>query len=244
MKLNDLTILITGGGSGIGLAFAESLLERNNCVIICGRCEATLKQAQSRLPMLNIFPADITKRDDVQQLKEHLRDHYGQINVLINNAGTQKAIDFSDDQDHWDGIAEELNVNLVAQMQLTQQLLPLIVAEKGAIINITSALAIVPKKSTPAYCAAKAGLHNFTRTLRYQLNHSSIKVFEVLPALVDTAMTAGRPAKGKISPQQLVHEALRGIARNRETILIERTRMLLTLHRLWPNLAYRILQDQ
>jgi len=244
MQLKSLTILITGGGSGIGLAFAEALLEKSNCVIICGRSESTLQKAQSQHPKLNIFPADITNRDDVRKLKTHLRQHYGQINVLINNAGIQKAIDFADGQDHWDDIAEELIINLVAQLQLTQQLLPLIVTKHGAIINITSALAIVPKKSAPVYCAAKAGLHNFTRTLRYQLRHSPIRVFEILLALVDTAMTAERPAKGKISPQQLVHDALRGIARNRETIPIERTRLLLALHRLWPTLAYRILQDQ
>ena len=244
MQLKNLTILITGGGSGIGLAFTEALLANSNRVIICGRNEEKLKKVQVLYPSLDIIQADITCREDVRKLKTYLMHHYGEINVLINNAGIQKSIDFTDGRDHWEDIAEEINVNLVAQLQLTQQLLPLIALKNGVIINITSALAIVPKKSAPAYCAAKAGLHNFSRTLRYQLRHCPIRVFEVLPALVDTAMTSERPTKDKISPQKLVHCALRGIARNRESIPIGRTRLLLILYRIWPSMAYRILQDQ
>lgn len=246
MRLENLTVLITGGASGIGLAFAEALLRHKNRVIICGRNTDKLEQAKRNHPQLDSQCCDITQEHDVMALAQHIRQHYGRLDLLINNAGIQRAIALNDGKVHWTGIAEEFNINLVAQVQITQLLLPLLNHDEGdsAIVNITSALAVAPKQSAPVYCAAKAGLHNFTRTLRHQLRDTSIQVFEVLPALVDTAMTTNRPAKGKISPQRLVRDALQGIARNRSTIAIERTRVLLFIHRLLPRLAYRILRDQ
>ncbi|WP_303909417.1 SDR family oxidoreductase [Thiohalomonas denitrificans] len=243
MNLNDLTILITGGSSGIGLAFAEALLERDNRVIICGRDSEKLARAHSRNRQLDTVRCDITDAAEVRELFRHLASRYGQINILINNAGIQRQYKLLEQPDLWHTIAEEFSINLVAQVQLTHHLLPLLSRERGAIVNITSALAVVPKQSAPVYCAAKAGLHSFTRTLRYQLRGTPIEVFEVLPALVDTAMTRDRPEKGKISPQRLVDDALRGITKGRHTIPIERTRLLLLIHRLWPRLAYAILRD-
>lgn len=246
MQLNNLTILITGGSSGIGLAFAEALLQRNNRVIICGRNPDKLERARQQHPQLDSHCCDITRENDVMALAQHIRQHYGRLDLLINNAGIQRAIDLNDGEAHWASIAEEFTINLVAQVQLTQLFLQLLNHDDGesAIVNITSALAVVPKQSAPIYCAAKAGMHNFTRTLRYQLRGTSVRVFEVIPALVDTAMTADRPSKGKISPQRLVRDAIQGITRDRTTIAIERTRLLFFIYRLFPGLAYRILRDQ
>ena len=246
MQLENRTVLITGGSSGIGLAFAEALLEKNNNIIICGRNPDKLEQAKQHHPQLDCQCCDITDKNDVMALYQHIHQHYGRLDLLVNNAGIQKAVNLNDGDDQWDSIVEEFSINLVAQVQLTQLLLPLLNHNEGdsAVVNITSALAVAPKQSAPVYCAAKAGLHNFTRSLRYQLRGTTIRVFEIIPALVDTAMTANRPHKGKISPQRLVNDALRGIAQNRITIPIERTRLLLFLHRLFPGVAYRILRDQ
>jgi len=245
MELQNLTILITGGGSGIGLAFAKVLLQRGNRVIICGRHREKLLAAQARYPQLEILGCDITQRADVDALAEFIEERYGNLHMLINNAGIQCKVNLLENTDERDAIEQEIGVNLTAPIQLTQRLLPLLLREPAAIVNLTSALAVVPKQSTPIYCAAKAGLHNFTRTLGYQLRGSGIKVFEVMPALVDTPMTADRPAKkGKISPEQLVKEALRGIEKDRTTIYVERTRLLMAIYRLFPLLAYRILRDE
>ncbi|MGM0595140.1 MAG: SDR family oxidoreductase [Pseudomonadota bacterium] len=246
MNLNNLTVLITGGSSGIGLAFAEALLEYNNRVVICGRTHDKLEKARQQLPQLDCQICDITQKGDVVALAAHLRREYGKLDLLINNAGVQQAIVLNDGEDHWSDIAAEFDINLVAQVQLTQLLLKLLTHKGGdsAIVNITSALAVTPKRSAPIYCSAKAGMHNFTRTLRYQLHGTSVRVFEVIPALVDTAMTSDRPSQGKISPQRLVSDALRGMMRDHKTIPIERSRLLLLLHRIFPTVAYRILRDQ
>lgn len=244
MELKNLTILITGGGSGIGLAFAEAFLERGNRVIICGRHREKLLTVQAMHPQLEVVVCDITRRVDVEVLAELLEQRHGSLHMLINNAGMQRKVNLLENTDQWDYIEQEIKINLTAQIQLTQRLLPLLLKEPAAIVNMTSALAVVPKQSTPVYCAAKAGLHNFTRTLAYQLRQSAIQVFEVMPALVDTAMTVDRPAKGKISPERLVKEALRGIQRDRTTIYIKRTRLLMAIYRLFPSIAFRILRDE
>ena len=99
----------------------------------------------------------------------------------------------------------------------------------------------MPKESAPVYCATKAGMHIFSRALRYQLEHSPVKVFEVVPALVDTAMTAGR-GKGKIAPQALVEEAIKGIEKDKFHIRIGKTKLLFAIHRQFPFLADKIIR--
>lgn len=104
---------------------------------------------------------------------------------------------------HTDFIEEEVNINLLAQLKLTDRLLPILMSHPGAaIVNITSALALVPKRSAPIYFATKAAMHNFTKALRYQLEDTPVKVFEIIPALVDTEMTKVR-GKDKITPETL-----------------------------------------
>ena len=112
----------------------------------------------------------------------------------------------------------------------------------AAIVNITSALALVPKQSAPIYCATKAAMHNFTKALRYQLESTPIKVFEIIPALVDTEMTRGR-GKGKITPEAMVDEALRGIESNKYEIRVAKTKILFALHRFLPSVAERIIRN-
>jgi short-subunit dehydrogenase involved in D-alanine esterification of teichoic acids len=99
----------------------------------------------------------------------------------------------------------------------------------------------VPKQSAPVYCATKAALRSFGQALRYQLEGTSVEVFEIVPSLVDTAMTAGR-GKGKLSPEALAEEALRGLAAGRHEIRIEKTRLLFALHRLLPSVAARLVR--
>ncbi len=244
MKLTNQSVLITGGGSGIGLAFAAALLQRGNRVLICGRNEEKLRAAQHEHPGLEIFPCDITEQRQVEELVHFVEDHFGGLTLLFNNAGMQRELNLLQGAAAWPLIAEEITANLTAHIQLTQRFLPLLTAQPSAIVNITSALAVVPKQSAPVYCAAKAGLHNFTRTLRYQLRQTPTRVFEVMPALVDTPMTAHRQVPGKISADRVVAEALRGMAKGRRSIYIERTRLLMALYRLSPAMAYHILRDE
>jgi len=243
MKFENLNILISGGSGGIGLAFAEQLLAMGNRVMICGRDRQRLLAAKQQFPDLLIQACDITNKKDIDLLLDSVDRRFFNLHVLINCAGIQNVIDFTHDNDNAKKIREEIEINLIAPMQLCQKLLPKMLERHSTIINITSALAIAPKQSTPAYCAAKAGFRNFTRVLRYQLLEKHIKVIDIVPALVETAMTQHNKAKNKMSPQQLVTRSIRAMAKGEETIYIEKARLLYFIFRLWPRLAYRLLQN-
>jgi len=241
MNLKNNCVLITGGSSGIGLAFAKKFLSMGNRVLICGRNVDKLKRAQESNPGLETFRCDMTDLNNMKQLLEYIKANFSQINTLINNAGIQHNYRFDDGQSHLDKIDEEISINLSAQLRLTDLLLPLLLKTHSAIINISSALSIVPKESAPVYCATKAGIHIFSRALRYQLENTSVKVFEVVPALVETDMTHGR-GSNKISPADLVNEAIKGFARDQYLIKIGKTKILFAICRLFPSLADKIIR--
>ncbi|MBC8078639.1 MAG: SDR family NAD(P)-dependent oxidoreductase, partial [Chloroflexales bacterium] len=159
--------------------------------------------------------------------------------ILINNAGVQYAYDLSDPSVPLDRIDQELQTNLVGPIYLTRRMLPQLRAKpRAAIVNVSSSLAFVPKQSAPVYSASKAGLHTFTKALRWQLEATGVKVFEIIPPLVDTAMTAGR-GSGKITPEALVREFWAAFAADVYEIRVGRAKILLRLHGLLPGLVER-----
>ncbi len=243
MQLSDNTILITGGGTGIGRALAVTLHQLGNEVIICGRNEVRLAEVKSQCPNLHTIACDLTDPHQQLLLVTQLSEEFPVLNMVINNAGIQRRLDFSHDEVSLASIREEVSINLTAQIELTARMLPLLRSQSDStLIYIGSALARVPKKSTPVYCASKAALHSFVCTLRYQLNGSSTRIVEVIPDLVDTRMTRDNPMK-KITPQQLADEVIRGLTRGQREILVGRTPLLFALHRLIPSLAYRVLRN-
>lgn len=244
MKLSDNTILVTGGGSGIGLALAKAFARhRGNTVVVCGRNAQKLEAVHADNPVIATFPCDIANDQDQQYLAEVITRKYPNFNILINNAGIQHNYSFLDTQSRTDVIEEEVNINFLAQVQLTDRLLPVLLRQpSAALVNVTSALAVVPKQSAPIYCATKAAMHTFTKALRYQLKNSPVRVFEIIPALVETEMTKGR-GKGKITPEALAAEALRGIQSDQYEIRIGKTKMLFALHRLLPSVAEHIIKN-
>ena len=244
MNLSDNTILVTGGGSGIGLALAKAFaLHSGNTIIVCGRNAQKLETVHEKNSAIITFPCDIASDQDQQRLVEAVTQKYPNLNILINNAGIQHNYNFTGTQNHTALIEEEVNINFLAPAKLTDRLLPVLMQQpSAAIVNVTSALAVIPKQSAPIYCATKAAMHNFTMALRYQLENTPVKVFEIIPALVDTEMTRGR-GKGKITPEALAKEALRGLESNRDEIRIEKTKMLFALHRLLPSVANRIIRN-
>lgn len=242
MKLTGNTVLITGGTSGIGLALAKAFALRDNKVITCGRSNEKLKSVSQDQPNIVGFRCDIANDIERNGLVDFVSEKFPDLNILINNAGIQKNYSFLDSLDFSELIDEEINVNLIAHLKLTSCILPQLVKKSSAgIVNVTSALAFVPKQSAPIYCTTKAAMHNFTKVLRYQLENTPVKVFEIIPALVDTEMTKGR-GKGKISPEELADEVLRGIEADKFEIRIEKTKILLALNRVLPSLAEKIIR--
>lgn len=239
MRLNNNTILITGSTSGIGLAMAKRLIALNNNVIVAGRSDHKLKAIKELLPEADTIQCDLSKSADIDRLVHTIEQQYPQLNILINNAGVQYNYNFLKEHDVHKKAEHEIATNLTAPIKLIAYLLPMLEQnDNAAIVNVSSALGIVPKANAPVYCGTKAGVHIFTKALRYQLNHT--KVFEVIPALVDTAMTEGRGA-GKITPEQLVDEFIKGFKHDKYEINIGKVKILKLLHRIAPSFADKMM---
>lgn len=238
MKTTNNRVLITGGGSGIGLALAQQFLTAGNEVIIVGRNVEKLTAVQQAHPQIQIATADLTDLNSLQQLVKQHPD----INILINNAGVQFNYDFDASEVPLDLIDLEIATNVTGLMQLTKLYLPHLRSQTdAAIVNVSSALGVVPKENAPVYCASKAAVHIFTKSLRWQLEESSVKVFEIIPALVDTPMTNGRNEQ-KISPQALVDEFWHAFQKDQPEVRIGKVRQLFLLNRIAPSFAERIMR--
>jgi uncharacterized oxidoreductase len=193
MKTNGNTVLITGGGTGIGLALAECLLRRENTVIICGRRRQRLLAAKKRHPGLIVRVCDVTKPASRRALVRWVTSKFGNFNILVNNAGIQRAIDFRKGTHDVSSADEEVAVNLLAPIHLGALCIPHLRRRKSAaIINISSGLAFTPLAFIPVYCATKAAVHSFSLSLRHQLRNTTIRVFEIAPPMVATELSGRR----------------------------------------------------
>jgi uncharacterized oxidoreductase len=187
MKTSGNTILITGGATGIGFGLAEAFLNAGNKVLICGRRQAKLEEARKRLPNLQVHQCDITQQYGREFLFSWVKNQYPDLNILVNNAGVSGLIDFNKGVPEAFKSEDEIETNFKAPVYLSAYFIPFLREKKeAAIVNISSGLAFVPLVSSPLYGATKAALHSFSLALRYQLKDTSIKVFELMPPIVDT----------------------------------------------------------
>lgn len=240
MKLSGNKILITGATAGIGLALLEAFLEKDNQIIALGRNEEKLNALASKDARIIPFVGDLNQKTCLDELVLFIEQKHPDLNILINNAGIQYNYHFLEQAHLTSKIEQEIKVNLIAPIQMIGLLLPTLEQNKNsAIVNVTSGLALAPKMMAPVYCGTKAGLHIFSQALRYQLDN--VKVFEIIPPLVDTAMTAGR-GKGKISPQQLVNEFLQAFKKDTFEVNIGKVKWLKIIQRISPTLASKIMK--
>ena len=194
MNTSGNTILITGGTSGIGLSFAEEFLQLGNKVIICGRRADRLKHLAQKHPGLITKECDLADTQQRDELAAWVIEHHSDVNVLMNNAGVQLAIDITTPVD-LDKVRSEMEINFIAPVHLASLFAPHLATRAGAaIINISSGLAFTPLAFMPVYCATKAALHSVTLSLRYQLRNTAIKVFEIAPPSTDTELGHDRRA--------------------------------------------------
>lgn len=197
MKFSGHTILVTGGSAGIGLAFAARFLELGNVVIITGRRQSKLDEAKARYPALHTIVGDVSDAATIVSLAAEVKARFPKLDVLMNNAGVMTNRNLGVPATDLEGLTSEVDINLNGTIRTTSALIDLIRANRGTIINVSSALAFAPTPSAPIYCATKAAIHSYTTSLRFQLQDAGVHVVELMPPAVRTEMT-GDLAEGDI----------------------------------------------
>jgi len=192
MNPSGNTILITGGGSGIGRGLAESLHELGNQVIVAGRRQHALDETTAANPGMKSLALDIEDPGAIREFAAKAAAEFPSINILINNAGIMRAEKLLAPQADLADAEAIVTTNLLGPIRLTAALLPQIQKQsRAAIINVSSGLAFLPLALTPTYCATKAGLHSYTLSLRYQLRNTGVEVLELIPPYVQTDLMSG-----------------------------------------------------
>jgi len=239
MNLSNNKVLITGGGSGIGLEMGKAFIENGSDVIITGRNEAKLEQACDKLPGLEYHVADVTKPEDIQGLLARVKAAGG-INVLVNNAGVFNEVNYSGENLAVEGQLQEVEINLNGPIRMVNAFMPVLEkATNPAIINVSSGLAFVPLSAAPVYCATKAALHSWTRSLRFQLDKRKIHVFELIPPPVATKMTEDYKKFNPISTEKLIQAFKKSFVKNELEITVGQSNGLKKLSRFAPEFIFK-----
>lgn len=190
MKLTGNTILITGGGTGIGRGLAEAFHGLGNQVVIAGRRQSVLEETVGANPGMRFLPVDVENMDDVRRFSERVKAEFPGLNVLINNAGIMKPERLESGLDELAIAEQTVAINLLGTFRITAALMPLLLAQPHAtIMTVSSGLAFMPIHPFPAYCATKAGIHSWTQSLRYQMRSKPVEVLEIAPPYVQTELT-------------------------------------------------------
>jgi uncharacterized oxidoreductase len=192
MKTTGNTILITGGGSGIGRGLAEAFHALGNKVIIAGRRKHALEETTAANPGMASLTLDIEDPASIRWFAAEVARQFPSLNVLINNAGIMHVEKLRAQQADLADAEAIVTTNLLGPIRLTAALLPLLQKQPySAIVNVSSGLAFVPLAATPTYCATKAAIHSYTQSLRYQLRGTSTEVLELAPPYVATDLLGG-----------------------------------------------------
>lgn len=192
MQTKNNTILITGGGSGIGHGLAEAFHALGNQVILASRRRQVLDDSTRAHPGMVSYAVDLQDPAKIRDFAARIAIDFPALNVLINNAGIMRGENLLAQQDELADMEAMVATNLLGPIRLTAALLPLIRKQpRSVIMNVSSGLAFVPLAQTPTYCATKAALHAYTQSLRYQLKGTSTEVLELIPPYVATELMNG-----------------------------------------------------
>jgi uncharacterized oxidoreductase len=229
MHMQDNTIFITGGTSGIGRALAEQFHRRGNRVIVSGRRVDRLRDLCAKHPGMRYHVLDVSDGQMIREVAARVIEEAPGLNCVINNAGIQMLIDFAPGGAHDEQvILNEIDVNLVGAVRVAMAFIPHLSGQKEAtLVNVSSGLAYVPMAASPVYCATKAALHAWTLSLRRQLRESGIRVIELIPPYTATELGGAEKrewsrARGRVPMglEAFIEETMRELATDADEIAI------------------------
>jgi uncharacterized oxidoreductase len=204
------TILITGGGSGIGRGLAEAWHAQGNQVIVAGRRRQALDETTAANPGMKSFQLDIEDPAAIRGFAAEVAAAHPTLNVLVNNAGIMRAEKLLAQPEDLADATAIVTTNLLGTIRLTAALLPHLNRQpRATIMNVSSGLAFLPLVLTPTYCATKAALHSYTQSMRYQLKKTAIEVLELIPPYVATDLMGGKSDPRAMPLDQYIAEIMR-----------------------------------
>jgi uncharacterized oxidoreductase len=228
MKNSGNTILITGGGSGIGEALAHRFNDAGNTVIVAGRRRAALEASIAGRANMHAIELDVTSAPAIADFARRLLAEHPDVNVLVNNAGIMRMEPLDRARDLSDAEAT-ITTNLLGPIRLIDALIDHLVGQPdAAIVNVSSGLAFVPLVATPTYDATKAAIHSYTVALRHALA-GRVEVIELVPPAVQTGLTPGQETReGYLPLGAFIDEVMTQFARDPTPpeILVERVGFL------------------
>lgn len=195
MNISGNTVLITGGGSGIGRALAEAFQAQGNQVIIAGRRQQVLEETVAANPGMKSIALDIEDPESIRSFGERVVKEDPALNVVIHNAGIMRPENLLDPAGALVTADATITTNLLGPIRLNATLLPhLLKQPKATIMTVSSGLGFIPLALTPTYCATKAAIHSYSQSLRYQLKDTSVEVIELAPPYVQTELMGSAQA--------------------------------------------------
>jgi uncharacterized oxidoreductase len=228
MKISGNTILVTGGGSGIGQAIAHRLHDQGNTVIITGRRRDALEATIAGRERMTAYALDVDDAAAVEAFAREMTAAHPALNILVNNAGIMRTEDPTVERDLADAEAT-IVTNLLGPIRLINALITHLKAQPdAAIVNLSSGLAFVPLAKAPTYSATKAAIHSYTVSLREPLK-GMIEVIELAPPGVQTGLTPGQSTREGYMPLDAFIDELMALLREQPTpaeILVERVKFL------------------
>jgi uncharacterized oxidoreductase len=226
MKLSGNTILITGGGSGIGRGLAEALHQRKNQVIISGRRKDRLIEVAKANPGMAWVELNIEDPVNISAVAAKMIAEYPDLNVLINNAGIMNIDDASTAIDE-KLLVSTLATNLMGPIRMTGALIEHLKRQpQAAVINTTSVLGFVPLAATAVYSSTKAAIHSYTMSLRYKLKDTSVSVLEIAPPWVQTDLLGSNNEPRAMPLSEFIEETMKVLGTGAEEVLVERAKPL------------------
>ena len=246
--LSKECVLITGGGSGIGMGLAQAFHARGATVVIAGRNRAALDAVALGHPGMMVEVVDVADPGSVEALVASVSNRHPGLNLLINNAGIQQVLDFAGATPPDIAIiAREIDTNLKGLIHVSAAFLPLLKRQSSArLVHVGSGLAYVPLSLAPVYSATKAAVHSFTISLRLQLAGTTVRVIEILPPVVDTALHRGlarKPPKAMPLPV-FVKAAMAGLDAGTPEIVIGLAKVLKVAQRVAPGLFLKVVNKR
>jgi uncharacterized oxidoreductase len=222
------TVLITGGGTGIGRAFAEALHRKGAKVIIAGRRADVLAEVAAANPGMAYEVVNVADTASVEAFAAKVIAAHPDLNTVISNAGIMVPEDLSTGSFDWALAEQMIDINWWGTVRLAGAVLPHLLTRPAAtFVTVSSGLAFVPLAATPTYSATKAAIHSWTQSLRHQLRDTSVKVIEWAPPAVATDLMPGHAQNPNSMPlADFTAESLGLFEAGEEEVLVERVRFL------------------